>query len=580
MPRIFLGEVDNNNTGKPSLHVNDLRRHALTVASSGSGKGAGLIMNNCVYWEGSLVVVDPKGEAAEFTVGLRPHDNIAVLDPFGYANTPDHRARFNPLTLVRDDDDIRMITSGIVMRTGQESDTFWLDSAEEVIAGLIAFIMECAPPENKNLPELQGLINSLTNKEARANLIEGLNGCKEYSGLAVDAATRLSQDGATVRSIMNHVMTETSWIFSHKMAHFLKGDDNLDLRQLKQDELKLFLVLPPNRLDRYSSFLRLFVRCALSVMWEKSGSEQKGTPCLFLLDEFAALGRINEIRSGALQQGRSFGLHVWPFVISFGQLEDLYGRAGAQDFLASSDFFLAFGVQDDRTAELISRRIGNTTARDVEHQLKNAHLEIEREETRRRDQAYRDNTTINQRAEWEEQNRTLAEEKRYETELGEHKFWRALFGSWAGNPPVRRQIVRPKTALVTPQRPQELYANVERIRAQIGKPRMSPDDIRRHTAPRKRYGADISEYTYLETPNSSTFIKIVPHFAAISRFYDRGTNDQRSLGTWCAHTTRKTYRRNKLLPPPEPDPEAYEKWYTEQMNWVRDPHGHLDDDKG
>ena len=514
MPKIFLGEREY--TGKTNLVFDELRRHCLTVASSGSGKGAGLILNNCVFWDGSLVVVDPKGEAAEYMVKLRDDADIAVLDPFSYAETPHHRVRFNPLKLVQDSDDIRMLTSGIVMRTGNENDSFWIDSAEEIIAGLIAFLMECADEDEKNLPELQELINSINDVEERADLVKAMRSCTGYAKLAANAASRLSQDGGTVRSIMQHVQTATSWMFSEAMTEFLKGGDDLDLNQLKRGKLKLFLVLPPKRLEQYGSFLRLFVRSSLAVMWEKVGTEQKGTPCLFLLDEFAALGKINEIRSAALQQGRSYGLHVWPFVISFGQLENLYGQDGAQDFLASADYFTAFGIQDDRTAELISKRIGYVTSDDVAPELDQIHRTIEQEEAYRAGNAEMTNHLANQAAEHDENNRLLQEELRYQRAMDDHKFW-AGWSSWlAGPPPQKRQIVRPRTTNVTPQRPQALYAQADAVRARIGKLRISPEEIRLRTRPVPIYGTMISSNMYLETPSGWGWMYLLPHFVGFT----------------------------------------------------------------
>jgi Type IV secretory pathway, VirD4 components len=83
-------------------------------------------------------VVDPKGEAAEFTAKNKaPRDpsRLAILDPFEYANLPHaFRVRFNPLDLVTDTDDLRMLANGMIMRTGAETDPFWNDSAEAIIA--------------------------------------------------------------------------------------------------------------------------------------------------------------------------------------------------------------------------------------------------------------------------------------------------------------------------------------------------------------------------------------------------------------------------------------------------------------
>lgn len=46
-------------------------RHVMTVAGSRAGKGISLIIPNLLFYEGSAVVIDPKGENARITAGRR-----------------------------------------------------------------------------------------------------------------------------------------------------------------------------------------------------------------------------------------------------------------------------------------------------------------------------------------------------------------------------------------------------------------------------------------------------------------------------------------------------------------------------
>lgn len=58
-------------------------RHILTVAGSRSGKSVGLI-SNLLFYPGSILATDPKGELAEITAQRRAAmgQKIYVLDPF------------------------------------------------------------------------------------------------------------------------------------------------------------------------------------------------------------------------------------------------------------------------------------------------------------------------------------------------------------------------------------------------------------------------------------------------------------------------------------------------------------------
>ncbi|MFD2427210.1 type IV secretory system conjugative DNA transfer family protein [Sphingobium scionense] len=119
----------------------------------------------------------------------------------------------------------------------------------------------------------------------------------------------------------------------------------------------MFLCLPPDRLDAYSRWLRLLVAQALTDM--ARSPVKPARPVLFLLDEFAALGRLEPVeRAMGLMAG--YGLQLWPILQDMHQLRALYGeRAGT--FLSNAGVLQAFGVNDHATAELLSKSMGQET---------------------------------------------------------------------------------------------------------------------------------------------------------------------------------------------------------------------------
>ena len=82
-------------------------------------------------------------------------------------------------------------------------------------------------------------------------------------------------------------------------------------------------------------------------------------PVLFLLDEFAALGRLEPVeRAMGLMAG--YGIQLWPILQDLSQLKAIYGtRAGT--FIANAGVQQVFGVNDFETAEWLSRMIGKET---------------------------------------------------------------------------------------------------------------------------------------------------------------------------------------------------------------------------
>lgn len=154
----------------------------------------------------------------------------------------------------------------------------------------------------------------------------------------------------------------------------------------------VFLVLPPNRLDAYSRWLRLLVAQALAEIARdaqtaqgapeapgaaqrpQEGSPALREPTLFLLDEFAALGCLEAVeRAMGLMAG--YGLQLWPilqgeaasrkrstgaFRCRTSQLRALYG-ARANTFVANAGALQCFGVNDYETAKALSQLMGQMT---------------------------------------------------------------------------------------------------------------------------------------------------------------------------------------------------------------------------
>ena len=82
-------------------------------------------------------------------------------------------------------------------------------------------------------------------------------------------------------------------------------------------------------------------------------------PTLFLLDEFAALGRLEAVeRAMGLMAG--YGLQLWPILQDLSQLKGLYGPK-ANTFVANAGVLQTFGVNDLETAEWLSRSLGRET---------------------------------------------------------------------------------------------------------------------------------------------------------------------------------------------------------------------------
>lgn len=79
-------------------------RHIMTVAGSRAGKSVGLA-GNLMFYPGSVLVTDPKGELAKLTAERRAAagQKVYVLEPFkkGPTRIAKYRASYNPMDILK-----------------------------------------------------------------------------------------------------------------------------------------------------------------------------------------------------------------------------------------------------------------------------------------------------------------------------------------------------------------------------------------------------------------------------------------------------------------------------------------------
>lgn len=339
-------------------------RHALTVGGSRGGKGAAVIIPNLRRWPESAVVIDPKGENAEETAAYR-QDKLGipsyVLDPFGEARVrKDLRASFNVFDIIRPDtkrgfSDVRTLTDGMMMRHDDKA-AFFDSGAEDIMTGAIVDTLT-NPRGRDDMRNLVGLRSRFKTEERFKRLLAAMARNPAMGGMAQAAAANIARAPEnTLGSFLTTLEDNTRWIDDVAVIGTLRRS-TFQLSELKRKRCTVYLVVPSDLLDIHGRFLRLFVRAALHTMAQRVNGSLKGTRTLFLLDEFTALGYLEQVETAAgLMPG--YGVHLWPFVQNLGQLEAAYGASGASTFLANADVHQFFAANDPHTLGHIAARLG------------------------------------------------------------------------------------------------------------------------------------------------------------------------------------------------------------------------------
>jgi type IV secretion system protein VirD4 len=341
--------------------------HLLTLAPTRAGKGVGTVIPNLLTVPRSVLVIDPKGENAKIAGEARKRFGaVHILDPFGVTGLP--ASAYNPLGRLDGEsldlgEDAASLAEALVMDPpGQQSDAHWNEEAKALLSGLIMFAVAHEEADRKTLATVREYL-TLPPEKFRA-LLELMQDSTAAGGLIARAANRfLGKSDREAASVMSSAQRHTHFLDSPRIVAATARSD-FQFSALRHDLTSIFLVLPPNRLDAYSRWLRLLVAQALQDIARDAEAEQAGAarlkqPALFLLDEFAALGRLEAVeRAMGLMAG--YGLQLWPILQDMSQLKDLYG-ARANTFVANAGVLQTFGVNDFETAKWLSQSMGKET---------------------------------------------------------------------------------------------------------------------------------------------------------------------------------------------------------------------------
>jgi len=334
--------------------------HLITIAPTRSGKGVGAIIPNLLTADRSVFCIDPKGENARITARARAtFGPVYVLDPFAVSGQPS--AAFNPFAGLEPDsldlaEDAGLLADALVYDPpGQAGDAHWNEEAKALIGGLILHVVCNAAPHARTLATVRDWLTG-SPYEFRT-LLETMQQATGAGGLIRRAANRhLGKSEREAAGVLSSAQRHTHFLDSARINQTMVASD-FRFSDLKEAKATVFLVLPPERLDGYARWLRLMVAQAIHDLARSPA--RPAAPVLFLLDEFAALGRLEPVeRAFRLMAG--YGLQLWPILQDMHQLRSAYGeRAGT--FLSNAGLVQIFNVADVETASWVSKSIGATT---------------------------------------------------------------------------------------------------------------------------------------------------------------------------------------------------------------------------
>lgn len=334
-------------------------RSALICAPTGAGKGTAIIMPTLLQYEDSVFVIDPKGENCAVTMRRRKElgQTIHVLNPWKERGLPN--ASINPLDIINPDDREAVskasdIAHFLVVPPKTGTNTFWDTSAHGLIRGILLYV--AAYEREKTLGRVRGLLSQ--GADDLKKTLDHMASSELYSGV-------LSEIGNQFRGLENRVFSD---VLATTLAHldFLVdpvvreslGRSDLSFADLTTEKTSVFVIIPLKAIAAQARWLRLTVGLAIrGVQTLPEGGFNNR--CLFLLDEFPALGYMDAVRIGVATL-RGYGADFCLAVQDLSQLRSIYGE-DAKNLVANCAFKWFSRIADLETATYLSEALGKRT---------------------------------------------------------------------------------------------------------------------------------------------------------------------------------------------------------------------------
>ena len=334
--------------------------HTAIYSPSGQGKGVSGVIPFLLTTDEACVVIDFKGENAFLTAEHRRRQfghQVVLLDPYHVVtNSPD---RFDPLDFVAADNPVALdecndLAKALVIRSPDEREPHWSDSAELWISAMLATVVRYGEP---GLRSIQTIREFLTNSERLEMATQLMCESDAWQGMLARLGGQLKhyvdrEKSSTLSTVSRHLR----FLDSPAIADSTR-ESTFDPGELRNGKMTIYLILPPDHMRAQSGLLRLWIGSLLRAVVR--GGLQERNKVHFVLDEAASLGQLDAIED-AVDKYRGYGIRMQFYFQSLGQLQKCFPRGQDQTLLSNcAQVFMA--VNDNQSADYISTRLGEQT---------------------------------------------------------------------------------------------------------------------------------------------------------------------------------------------------------------------------
>ena len=356
--------------------VSRRENHTLIVARTRAGKGTRIILPTLLKGisTGSVICVDPKGENAAITARERSNFcHVHVINPWGelgntFTNLGFPPATYNPLDILdrKDPNAVAVAQSlsvAICPSEGKGKDSYWSDMPARLLAGILLWIAD-QPGETKTLARAREIV-SLSRAELKSKFLVKMLASTAFGGAIKEAAGAfIDMAPETYSGVMSNLVRFTGFLSDPqiKAATAKSSFSMTDLTGYEVDRpTTVYLVIPPDRIATQKTWLRLMIAAGMHTYKRKPAGE--GLRCMFLIDEFASIGKIQEMPTDIATMA-GYGVDFTLVIQGIDQLKHNYGDASAA-IISNCAYKWFCNIEDLESAKYLSETLGKKTVQTI-----------------------------------------------------------------------------------------------------------------------------------------------------------------------------------------------------------------------
>jgi len=335
----------------------DANSHLCTIARTGSGKGVSSVIPNLLHYQGSVVVLDVKGDLSAVTARYRRKlGKVVHLQPFSNSVSD----AFNPFDLLQITSDVEttaeLIASflagkgeNVKSRTHEE---FWEQQGSSLLAAIIAVVLSDPDPGKHTMREVLNVLFADDTVYKLATILDTKSDL--IPKLAIMGISSFLNTADITRSgILSTAQSYLKPFSSEKILRTLENP-TFSMKEFQSSDkvLSIYIEIPPGYLQSHANYVKLLFGSLMhSVTTRKY---QPAVANLFILDECSSLGYFPYLVN-MIAISRSMGLLLHTLWQHISQISSIY--TDYESIIANSTLQV-FGIGSHFGAKTIENLIG------------------------------------------------------------------------------------------------------------------------------------------------------------------------------------------------------------------------------